>query len=565
MKTACQDMRTKLDDVTVETSKMMEHAGNYKDQCSACDARIIIADRFLEKFTLNQDEIRILTSSNTTVNDDFFNALSHLQQIHSDCKLLLMTSHQQAGLQIMESMSLYQETAYEKLYRWTQNESRSSFGGDSIDVSTLMTKALYSLKHRPVLFQTILDELAVARRDAVARAFITALTRGGPSSRPIELQAHDSLRYIGDMLAWVHQACASEKEMLESLFQRSVTFTQNSDDYQDISSTIIKDAVDDLLDAAMEGTCRPLKTRMEQVLVLQPGALVSYQCANLIQFYAITLGRLLRKGSILAKTLYENTDMAYKYFYKTLNAQSQRLLQTVDPPSSDLSVSPVVREMTLQLKEILASYDSSLVMATQSTSNLPEFDFGEILDAIVEPLLRTCESSVEKFSYIEQHIYMINCMEHIKSTMVIYTFTEKKLKTFNEQMDERLTILANEQYNELLQQSGLYMIDEALNNKDKKVPLSSLPNMDAMSLTNTLSKLDSFLVMASADVSPKLHRLATTEHCQQIQDKAIHLLLETYRRISDAVQDPSNGYHDQANTILPRTVEDMEAIFSFAL
>lgn len=29
--------------------------------------------------------------------------------------------------------------------------------------------------------------------------------------------------------------------------------------------------------------------------------------------------------------------------------------------------------------------------------------------------------------------------------MVIYTFTEKKLKTFNEQMDERLTILANEQ------------------------------------------------------------------------------------------------------------------------
>lgn len=89
--------------------------------------------------------------------------------------------------------------------------------------------------------------------------------------------------------------------------------------------------------------------------------------------------------------------------------------------------------------------------------------------------------------------------------------------------------------------------------------------MDALSLTNTLSKLDSFLVMASADVSPKLHRLAATEHCQQIQDKAIHLLLETYRHISDAVQDPTNGYNDQANTILPRTVEDMEAIFSFAL
>ena len=54
----------------------------------------------------------------------------------------------------------------------------------------------------------------------MGRAFINALTRGGPGGtpRPIELQAHDSLRYIGDMLAWIHQACASEKELLESLF-----------------------------------------------------------------------------------------------------------------------------------------------------------------------------------------------------------------------------------------------------------------------------------------------------------------------------------------------------------
>lgn len=57
------------------------------------------------------------------------------------------------SLQIMESMALYQETAYEKLYRWTQHESRASFGGDSIEVSSLMSKALQALMHRPVLFQ----------------------------------------------------------------------------------------------------------------------------------------------------------------------------------------------------------------------------------------------------------------------------------------------------------------------------------------------------------------------------------------------------------------------------
>jgi conserved oligomeric Golgi complex subunit 6 len=51
-------------------------------------------------------------------------------------------------------------------------------------------------------------------------SFLTALTRGGPSGlpRPIELHAHDPLRYVGDMLAWVHQAMAAERELLESLF-----------------------------------------------------------------------------------------------------------------------------------------------------------------------------------------------------------------------------------------------------------------------------------------------------------------------------------------------------------
>ena len=52
------------------------------------------------------------------------------------------------------------------------------------------------------------------------RRFIRALTRGGPGGmpRPIEMHAHDPRRYLGDMLAWVHQSLASERELLLSLF-----------------------------------------------------------------------------------------------------------------------------------------------------------------------------------------------------------------------------------------------------------------------------------------------------------------------------------------------------------
>lgn len=59
-------------------------------------------------------------------------------------------------------------------------------------------------------------------------SFYTALTGAAPSTvtpsyidsttKPIELYAHDPLRYIGDMLAWLHSAAVGEQEALEVLF-----------------------------------------------------------------------------------------------------------------------------------------------------------------------------------------------------------------------------------------------------------------------------------------------------------------------------------------------------------
>ncbi|KAI8150320.1 oligomeric Golgi complex subunit 6 [Fennellomyces sp. T-0311] len=580
MDESCQEMKQKLDQASGQTAEMIEQAHNLQDRSSACDTRLTIVDKFLEKFTLSESEINTLCSSSVPIDDEFFVALDHLKQIHSDCRVLLMTQNQQAGLQIMESMALHQETAYEKLYRWTQYESRASFGRDSIDVSTLMTKALHALRHRPVLFQTILDDLAVARREAVGRAFMNALTRGGPGGtpRPIELQAHDSLRYIGDMLAWIHQACASEKEMLESLFQSApgARKRENSGNSSDSSKTIseqevdgsqsiihINDAIDELLDYAMEGTCRPLKSRMEQVLVLQPGAITSYRVANLIQFYTVTVGKLLRKNAVLAKVLYDISDMAYKYFFKTLNAQADRLLQSADPPTKELTVSPVVREMTLQLKEIVSSYDSSYLIATGESEGLPNFNFGETLDAIVDPLVQMCELSVQNFSTVERDVYVVNCIQHIESALSSYSFADSKRANLTERTNTLLQGLASEQYRDLLNQSGLSEIDSAIINKEE-TPLSKVPNMDTQSISTALANLDSFLITISAGASPQLRKLTNSEHYHQVQDNAIRMLLDAYRRIHVAVEDPKNQY-EYPDRILPRTIEEMEAIFSFAL
>jgi hypothetical protein len=52
------------------------------------------------------------------------------------------------------------------------------------------------------------------------KAFQSALSVGGPGGvpKPIEFHAHDTIRYAGDILAWIHQASMGEREMLENIF-----------------------------------------------------------------------------------------------------------------------------------------------------------------------------------------------------------------------------------------------------------------------------------------------------------------------------------------------------------
>ena len=51
------------------------------------------------------------------IGDAFFGALERVREIHANCRALLRTHHQRAGLELMDSMATHQEAAYERLCR----------------------------------------------------------------------------------------------------------------------------------------------------------------------------------------------------------------------------------------------------------------------------------------------------------------------------------------------------------------------------------------------------------------------------------------------------------------
>jgi hypothetical protein len=138
----------------------------------------------------------------------------------------------------MSSTSTNLEQGYDKILRFLSNEFRRTGKDYSMEVTTTMRESVVRLKKRPELLTYVpqlfkshseidcvvpsesLTILSSTRQNSLLTSFLTALTRGGPSGlpRPIELHAHDPLRYVGDMLAWVHQAIAAEREFLEMLF-----------------------------------------------------------------------------------------------------------------------------------------------------------------------------------------------------------------------------------------------------------------------------------------------------------------------------------------------------------
>lgn len=101
-----------------DTKQLIQRTSALENEGLALSTRRDVLDLFLGRFQLSEDERKALSSKE--ISDDFFVAFAKVKRIHDDCKLLLRTSQQRAGLSIMEAMAATQELGYERLFRWTQ-------------------------------------------------------------------------------------------------------------------------------------------------------------------------------------------------------------------------------------------------------------------------------------------------------------------------------------------------------------------------------------------------------------------------------------------------------------
>lgn len=465
MKVCCDDMQRRLSAAKSRTSGLLRDTSELQGRTKLLDMKSKVVSTFLEKFQLTPSELQLLagpsegsirgissgsSSSHRVVLDkEFFNVIKRVKEIHKDCKVLLHMSKQRAGLEIMESMAMHLESAYEQLYHWAQSQCRQ-MTGEVPDLNSNLRQGLKELRNRPILFQYCIDEYSIARRMALVQAFMDALTREGNSGRPIELHSHDPVRYCGDMLGWLHQAIATENDHILGLLE-------DSDDEKVVS----------ILSMVTEGACKPLHVRIEQVVISTSSAVVAYQLVNLLRYYSGVFENHLSPTSPLVKTVNDLTELQSKMFFSTLNAQTAKILGDIQVPLPDLSPTPKASELLALLQSLLSSRDLTVFTATGTQNH----DLKLILSSCIDPLIQYCIESVSSMSRLDRAIYLTNCLYYVQSTISLYEFTERQMESLEMQIQSHLDVIVSEQLGHLLNSTGIGEFYSAL--KHEKVSKES--------------------------------------------------------------------------------------------
>ncbi|ESO00870.1 hypothetical protein HELRODRAFT_112997 [Helobdella robusta] len=527
----CQDMISRLKKTKSQTHDLISQTTTLKAETHKLQLRNRLVDAFLLKFQLTEEEKQALkTGRDGQLRSDFFTALVRVKQIHNDCKLLLRTNHQTAGLEIMESMALQQETAYEKLYRWTQNEC-CLLSTDSPDISLKLSQAIAALYDRPVLFKYSIDEFGNARRAAVVRNFIDALTRGGPGGnpRPIELHSHDPLRYLGDMLAWIHQSTASEKEHAQALLK---------------NCQMIDNAIEDILMHITEGPLiqsiiNSIQVRIEQVLTSEPGPILLYKLSNLLQFYISTISQMMPSTCVLVHTLDEMFQLSRKVFFSSLSFAANKLIdKVVEQPPADLTPTDSIQKVLALLQGILSSNESSVASADEKRGV-----FLQILTYMVEPLVQACSLSASQLPPVDMATYMVNSLHVIQCVVALYEFTDQRLEMLQAQIDAHMDTLVNEHASLILHHCGLTSLCTSLQLYARsEEPLSKMSGMDVASVKAAMAKLDGFLSNPDPTTMGQCNRVQSSKFRDQIKRRTTELICMAYSQLYSAISDPKNQY-----------------------
>jgi hypothetical protein len=546
-----------------ETAPVLDEASSLLEQKKDAETKQRLLDAFTAHFIVPEEDITALTLSEEPVDDHFFAVLSRVKQVHNDCQVLLGGENQRLGLEIMEQSSKQLNMAYQKLYKWIQKEFKS-LNLEDPQINGSIRQALRVLAERPSLFHSCLDFFAEAREYILSDAFHYALTDaasgavGERNVKPIEFSAHDPLRYVGDMLAWVHSAAVSEREALEALFVyegeelargfqagiSSEPWSRVDGDGEEAAVFDGQKALNDLVNRDLTGVSRSLRQRVELVIQGHDDAVTTYRVVNLLSFYKLTFSKLVGLESNLVEVIASLVEFTFKHFEELMKDQLH--MHSADSHSSsppdDFSAPQFLADQLEVLTSLMKEYNAS-VGAASDTEDAEENGFTPVLRVALDPFLDIAKNSAQEVDDHEAStIYKTNILLAVRGTISPYHFASAThLAPISNVLSNLRIELLDIQRQYLLSTSGLQQLLTALesfspssssNNQQPESSNAHNPNLNLAEIADlpafqpaTLSlisqQLDDFLPSALMDATDNLKQIRSSALVKSVTEEAI--------------------------------------------
>ncbi|KAJ1974913.1 Golgi transport complex subunit 6 [Dimargaris xerosporica] len=442
-----------------------------------------------------------LAQVDALINEAFFQTISDIHTLHKHAQLILAQPSQRIGNDIFKQLSSYEDTIYNLLYQWVRAECELHLNVEEPTVTNRFRRAVSELKWKPVLFESVTSTIVTFRQEALVNAFYRAVMgTSGPytsgsqrrasstdafspradQSQPLELHAADPLRYIGDMVAWVHQAHANEREWLDNVLTGSpqpgkgpslkikvvgnhlcgakkttataechsctVSADINHDHLSspllslwwrapilDTTSASLSDQdLRRMLDQIMQGIATPLTTWIRQALIsANQTPATALGIFHLLYFYRRLIEKASNTKAIMTRTLLTLSDEAKFRLFELLHQQAGDLLRQVDfPDPSTLEVLPVISEVVGLVDRLLGLQTRSF-MAAAADSDSPDYEqvqqfeqelTSRLLTLVVQPALASCAEFVDttatEFTPLAKNLYLLNTNCYVYARLV---------------------------------------------------------------------------------------------------------------------------------------------------
>ncbi|KAM3487070.1 hypothetical protein MY3957_009638 [Beauveria namnaoensis] len=525
-----------------------------------------------ERFVLSDEEELALTSAAEPVDEVFFACLAKAKRITQECEVLLGFEKQTLASEIMEKSSKILGYGYQKLYKWVQREFKT-LDVENPQMNATMRKALTVLAARPSLFQNCLDFFADGRQNILSDSFFTALTgngsgRGSAASKPIDMIAHDPLRYVGDMLAWVHSAAVSEREILEVLFVadseelvkginsgRDAELWRIISDGEDEGFNTLK-TLNNLVDRDVSGAARLLRQRVEQVIQSNEDSIVAFKLGHLLKFYGVMLLKLLGPGCSLLHSVRSLEKEAMRQFRALLREHIAAVRAEPQSMPSDLDPPVFLQDALKQIQVILSTYETSLSTAEESEENI-----GQILAEAVDPFILDSEALAKSMPTLRSSIYLINCRLALANCFKKSKLAKEREEQLMTLIDEEAEILTDSQLAFFHRGSGLYDLITII----KQRANSGADSITTDKLAASSTELDHFLPSAYIDALERLGGLKDSGLARKITEEAAERFCEDFELLEkhiDALDAARSGGEDDDNlrSVFPRTGDETEAL-----